>query len=123
LQKVKAYAQKRPDHSLSECLLMWVIEEVGRKPVSKEQQVQVAQEKLKQIKADLEALGLQVKTEVRVGNPYLEVLDAATVFDIRAIAVSSETIGSIIELPIRSFAGELMRRSWHPVLFFPPPPS
>ncbi|MEQ8382905.1 MAG: universal stress protein [Coleofasciculus sp. A1-SPW-01] len=43
------------------------------------------------------------------------------VFDISAIAVSSETIGSIIELPIRSFAGELMRRSWHPVLFFPPP--
>ncbi|MFP4578182.1 MAG: universal stress protein, partial [Coleofasciculus sp.] len=81
------------------------------------------QEKLKPIKADLEALGLQVKTEVRVGNPYLEVLDAATVFDISAIAVSSETIGSIIELPIRSFAGELMRRSWHPVLFFPPPPS
>lgn len=123
LQKVKAYAKKRPDHSFSECLLMWVIEEVGRKPVSKEQQLQVAQEKLKQIKADLEALGLQVKTEVRVGNPYLEVLEAGTVFDISAIAVSSETIGSIIELPVRSFAGELMRRSWHPVLFFPPPPN
>ncbi|MBE9127800.1 MULTISPECIES: universal stress protein [unclassified Coleofasciculus] len=120
VQKVKEYAQKRPDDSLQQCMLMWVIEEGGRRPVLKKQQLQTAQEKLEEIKAELEELDLQVHTEVREGNPYIELLDAATVFDISAIAISSNHMGSILEWPVGSFASELMRRSWHPVLFFPP---
>jgi nucleotide-binding universal stress UspA family protein len=68
----------------------------------------------------LEQLGLQVHTQVRLGNPYLEILDASLEFDISAIAIASDHLGKIIDWPVRSFAGELMRRSWHPVLFFPP---
>lgn len=120
VEKVKEYARKRPDHSLVECMLLWVIETGGRKPVIKEQQLKVAQEKLAQAKAELEKLDLQVNTEVRQGNAFIEILDAATVFDISAIAISSNHLGSILELPVGSFASELMRRSWHPVLFFPP---
>lgn len=120
VEKVKEYARKRPDHSLVECMLLWVIEAGGRKPVIKEQQLKVAQEKLAQAKAELEKLDLQVNTEVRQGNAFIEILDAATVFDISAIAISSNHLGSILELPVGSFASELMRRSWHPVLFFPP---
>jgi nucleotide-binding universal stress UspA family protein len=66
-------------------------------------------------------LGLQVHAEARLGNPYEEVLQAALEFDISAIAISSDNSGKLIEWSVRSFASELMRRSWHPVLFFPPP--
>jgi nucleotide-binding universal stress UspA family protein len=120
VQKVKQYAQQRPDDSLKECLLMWVVEEGGRREIPKDYQLKEAQEKLAQVKAELEPLGLQVTTQVRLGDPYMEILDAALEFDISAIAIASDNFGKLIEFPVRSFAGELMRRSWHPVLFFPP---
>ncbi|HEY9649758.1 MAG TPA: universal stress protein [Coleofasciculaceae cyanobacterium] len=121
IEKIKQYAQNRPDNSLKQCLLMWVVEQGGRREIPKDYQVKEAQEKLKQVKTDLEQLGLQVNTEVRLGEPYEEILDAALVFDISAIAVSSKSLGTLLEWPTASFAGELIRRSWHPVLFFSPP--
>lgn len=121
IEKIKEYAQNRPDNSLEQCLLMWVVEQGGRRAVPKQYQVQDAQEKLEQVKTELEQLGLQVQAEVRLGEPYEELLDAALVFDISAIAVSSKSLGTLLEWPTASFAGELIRRSWHPVLFFPPP--
>jgi nucleotide-binding universal stress UspA family protein len=102
-------------------MLLWVIEEGGRRSVPKDYQFTEAEETLATVKAELEKLGLQVNAEVRLGNPYEEVLDAALEYDISAIALSSDNLGKLIEWPVRSFAGELMRRSWHPVLFFPPP--
>ncbi len=120
VQKIKQYAQNRPDDSLKECLLMWVVDEGGRREIPKDYQLREAQEQLESVKAELEQLGLQVHTQVRLGNPYLEILGAALEFDISAIAIASDHLGKIIDWPVRSFAGELMRRSWHPVLFFPP---
>jgi nucleotide-binding universal stress UspA family protein len=99
---------------------MWVVDEGGRREIPKDYQLREAQEQLEPIQAELEQLGLQVNTEVRLGNPYEEILDAALDFDISAIAIASDNLGKLFEFPARSFAGELMRRSWHPILFFPP---
>ncbi|HYW21080.1 MAG TPA: hypothetical protein VE956_17620 [Nodularia sp. (in: cyanobacteria)] len=41
--------------------------------------------------------------------------------DISAIAVSSGTIGKLQEWLVSSFAAEVLRQSWYPVLFFPFP--
>jgi nucleotide-binding universal stress UspA family protein len=120
VQRVKEYAQNRPDRSLEQCMLLWVVSEGGRREVPKDYQVREAQEQLESVKAELEQLGLQVHAQVRRGNAYEQILDAALEFDISAIAISSDNLGKLIEWPVRSFAGELMRRSWHPVLFFPP---
>lgn len=120
VQKVKEHAYNQPDNSLKECMLLWVIDQGGRREVPKDYQVKEAQEKLNLVKAELEQYVMQVNAEVRLGNPYEEILDAALEFDISAIAISSDNLGKLIEWPVRSFAGELMRRSWHPVLFFPP---
>ncbi|MBD2013307.1 universal stress protein [Microcoleus sp. FACHB-53] len=120
VQRVKEYAQNRPDRSLEQCMLLWVVSEGGRREVPKDYHVREAQEQLESVKAELEQLGLQVHAQVRRGNAYEEILDAALEFDISAIAISSDNLGKLIEWPVRSFAGELMRRSWHPVLFFPP---
>lgn len=120
VQKVKDDAQNRPNNSLKQCMLMWVVDEGGRREIPKDYLLRDAQEKLKPVQAELEQLGLQVNAEARLGNPYEEILDAALEYDISAIAVSSDSLGKLIEWPVRSFAGELMRRSWHPILFFPP---
>lgn len=120
LQQVKKSAQGSDNSSLKQCLLMWVVEEGGRREIPKDYQLRDAEEQLKKVKAELEQLGLEVKTEVRLGNPHEEILAAATVNDISAIAIASDNLGKIFEFPLRSFAGELMRRSWHPILFFPP---
>ena len=120
VQKIKDYAKNRPDSSLEQCLLMWVVDEGGRRGVPKDYQLGEAKEQLEPVKAELEQLGLQVNTAVRLGNPYEEILEAALEFDISAIAMASDNLGKLIEFPVRSFAGELMRRSWHPILFFPP---
>ena len=120
VQKVKEYAHNRPERSLEQCMLLWVVSEGGRREVPKDYQVREAHEQLESVKAELEQLGLQVHAQVRRGNAYEEILDAALEFDISAIAISSDNLGKLIEWPVRSFAGELMRRSWHPVLFFPP---
>lgn len=120
VEKIKEYVQTQPNNSLQQCLLMWVVDEGGRREIPKDYQLQEAQKKLDAVKVELEQLGLQVNTEVRLGNPYEEILDAAAVFDISAIAIASDNLGKLIEFPIRSFAGELMRRSWHPILLFPP---
>lgn len=120
LQKVKNYTQNQSNNSLEYCVLMWVVDEGGRRGIPKDYLLQEAQEKLKPIKAELEQLGLQVNAEVRQGNPYEQILEAAAGFDISAIAIASDNLGKLFEFPARSFAGELMRRSWHPILFFPP---
>lgn len=120
VQKIKEYAQNRPDDSLKQCLLMWVVDEGGRRAIPKDYQLQDAEKALASVKAELESIGLEVNTQVKLGEPYPEILDAALEFDISAIAISSDNLGKIIEWPVRSFAGELMRRSWHPILFFPP---
>ena len=120
VQKIKHYAQNRPANSLEHCLLCWVVDDARHRELPKDYQLQQAREQLSPIKAELEQLGLQVSVEVRLGNPLTEVLEVAQIFDISAIAISSGTLGRLLEWSIPSFAGELMRRSWHPVLFFPP---
>ncbi|NEP59858.1 MAG: universal stress protein [Symploca sp. SIO2G7] len=120
VQQITESVKTTPDNALQQCTLISVVGEVGRKELSKDIQLKEAQSQTELAKVELEQLGLQVDTQVRMGNPYTEILDAAMVFDISAIAISSDHLGKLIEWPVRSFAGELMRRSWHPVLFFPP---
>ncbi|HEY9668710.1 MAG TPA: universal stress protein [Coleofasciculaceae cyanobacterium] len=120
VQRVKEYARNRPDNSLKQCMLLWVVEQGGRREILREHQLKEARGKLDTVKAELESLGLQVNVEVRQGNAHEEILDAALEFDISAIAISSDNLGKPFELPVGSFASDLMRRSWHPVLFFPP---
>lgn len=120
VQQVKHYAQQ-PDSSLECCMLFWVVDPSGRSgSVFKEARAKEAEAKLAEVKADLEKLGLQVESEVRLGDPVPEVLKAAEVHDISAIAASSGSLGKLIEWSVPSFTGEILRRSWHPVIYFPP---
>jgi nucleotide-binding universal stress UspA family protein len=119
VQQVKQLTQQQSDRYLQQCKLCWVLDSAGRQEFAKRIQPQQAQQNLSQIKADLEAVNLHIETEVREGHSINEVLKAAATGDISAIAVSSATIGKIQEWLVSSFAAELLRYSWYPVLFFP----
>jgi nucleotide-binding universal stress UspA family protein len=116
IEQVKKYA----DSSLKKCMLVSVVEEGGRTSMLTEHRLQEAKEKLASIEAELEALGLEVNTEVRQGNPLHEIIDAALEFDITAIAIATNNRNTLLQWTAPSFANELMRRSWFPVVYFPP---
>jgi nucleotide-binding universal stress UspA family protein len=118
LERIKQQAQDRPSESLVECKLCWAYQSSGRRDVPKSEFPDASRAKLAAAEAELAALGLQVSSEVLAGAAVQEVL--ATAQDASAIAIASGTLGKLIELSSPSFAGEILRRSWHPVIYFPP---
>lgn len=122
IKRVKAEAKDLPPDSLKECLLCWVIEGGGRRAVSdliKAEETKKATAKLATLKTEMEAFQLKVTTEIFYGEPVPEILMAAQEYDISAIVIASDSLGKLLDLSVPSFTGELLRRSWHPVIYFP----
>lgn len=117
LQTIKAKAEA--GMPLANCLLCWVVDEVSRNAQLRQYAMENAQQVLAQRKQELEQLGIAVRTEVRSGNPLTEVLELAVDVDISAIASASRNVGKLIELSVPSITGELLRKSWHPMIYFP----
>lgn len=113
--QTKAEAGMRLEH----CLLCWVVDEVSRNAQLRQYAMENARKVLAQRKQELEQLGIAVRTEVRSGNPPTEVLELAVDVDISAIASASRNVGKLIELSVPSITGELLRKSWHPMIYFP----
>ncbi len=120
IEQLKKYAQNRPANSLQKCLLISVVDDSGRKSIMVEQRLQEAKEQLAAVKADLEQLDLEVNTLVKKGNPIQETLATALDYDISAIAIATDFGGNFLQWTVRSYASDLMRTSWFPVLLFSP---
>ena len=120
IEQIKQRVQECPDSCLKQCMLMSVVEEGRRTAMLDSHRLEEATEKLESVKAELEALGLEVNTEVRQGNPLQEIMSAALEFDISAIAIATNYRNTLLQWTAPSFANDLMRRSWFPVLFFSP---
>ena len=111
VQQVKHRAEKQSGRFLERCELCWVVDNLIP---------QQAYETLSRLKTDLEEVNLRVEIAIRQGYRCAEVLQAAQMADVSAIAFSTGTIGKLQEWFVSSFASELLRHSWRPVLFFPP---
>ncbi|MCL6433163.1 MAG: universal stress protein [Leptolyngbyaceae cyanobacterium HOT.MB2.61] len=121
VEQIKKRATDRPANSLQQCHLCWVVEDVTRRGLPKDYQVEPARKELAGVKAELESINLMVEPiEVRQGDPIVEILEAAQMADVSAIAITSGSMGKFQELSIPSFTRELLHRSWHPILYFPP---
>ncbi|WP_072622877.1 universal stress protein [Spirulina major] len=121
IQELKTILPQNDQQRLQACLLVWVITESGgRREFRYEVEEQMAQEKLADVQAELEAYGLQVETVVRSGDPMDELNDVALEFDISAIATAYVSRGALMDWTAPSFANEILRHSWFPVLFFSP---
>lgn len=120
IEEIKKYAKDRPENSLQQCMLMSVIDDCGRKSVLAEQRVKEAETKIASVKEELEALNIEVNTLVKVGDPLQEITTAALDYDISAIAIATDYRNSLLQWTVRSFANDVMRSSWFPVLLFSP---
>jgi nucleotide-binding universal stress UspA family protein len=116
--KVKEYFSKNGDESGQKALLLSVIDDGPRRGMPIEYKIKEAEEKIAQVKSDLESSGLEVVTEVREGNVLHEVLNAAVVYDISCVAIASN-LGNFLESVVPGIATEILQKSWFPVLFFP----
>jgi len=120
LSQIKQRVTQALTPVLQECLLLRVIESHDRiDKIMHDSRIQEAKASLAQAQADLEQLNLKVTTRIEEGERIPVTLRMAMDYDITAIAVATDTLGKLAELSGPSFAGELLRRSWHPVLFFP----
>ncbi|NEO84552.1 MAG: universal stress protein [Spirulina sp. SIO3F2] len=120
LEQLKATVQAAGANAPQKCLLLTVVSETKRKGISSDYQQQAAAEQLAQAEAELASCGIEVTTEVRVGDPMQEITHAAIKHDITAIAIAHVSRSALLELTAPSFANEILRHSWFPVLFFSP---
>ena len=120
IEEIKKYAKDRPENSLKQCMLMTVVDDCGRKSILAEQRVEEAKNSVASVKEELEALDIEVNTLVKVGNPLQEITTAALDYDISAIAIATDYRNSLLQWTVRSFANDLMRTSWFPILLFSP---
>ena len=120
IQQIKHYAQNRPENSLTQCMLLSVVDDCITRGVVVEDRIKQAQTSLASVKAELESLNLKVNMEVRKGNPLQETLAAAMDFDITAIAIATDYRNNLLQWTVRSYANDMMRSSWFPILLFSP---
>jgi nucleotide-binding universal stress UspA family protein len=119
IEQVKSLVKEAPAGAIANCFLLSVLDNVGIQRIQLDYIQKETETKLTAVKTDLEALGLTVKTAVKVGNPLTETLKIAAQEDISAIAVASKPRNQFLELTVHSYASDLLHRSWFPTLFFP----
>lgn len=120
IDEIKKYAQDRPADSLQKCMLISVIDDCGRKSLVADERAKQAETELESVKAELEELDIEVNTLVKIGNPLQEITTAALDFDISTIAIATDYRNNLLQWTVRSFANDVMRSSWFPVLLFSP---
>ena len=109
----------QPNRVLQACYLSWVVDDVDRRGIPLEPKVQAAEAALAAVKAELISLNLQVETEVLLGLAVPEILKASVEPDISAIAVCHGARSQFLKMSVPSFTAELLRQSWHPVIYLP----
>lgn len=119
IEEIEKFYQTRSEKFLDKCSLVWAIDDAALQGVVLDSKIQEAKAKLQSIKAKLEALGLEVETQVRQGNPLQEILNSACDYNVSAIAIASDLRNNLLEWTVPSFANELLRNSWFPLLLFP----
>ncbi|MBW4469687.1 MAG: universal stress protein [Stenomitos rutilans HA7619-LM2] len=101
--------------------LCWVVEGIRRRDVPLDYQLKNAQQALEAVAAVLRTTGVTVDpVEVREGDPIVEVLASAQMADVSAIVTTSSRVNKLLQWSVPQFVDELLRRSWHPLIYFPP---
>lgn len=119
IRKIHQQVKHNPNSVLERVRLLWVIDDNVRRELQGDNPIQRAEAELDKIQAELAALNLVVSTTVVEGSPLEEILKTAEIHDIGAIASCARSGGGILRWSTPSLTREILRHSWHPVLFFP----
>lgn len=120
IRQLRNGVQHQSGTGIAAITFCWIISDAGQGELGVTEEWPRAEKILADLKNEFSGYGLSIETEIRLGNPTVEVQMAAYDRDIHAIAVSSGSVGKIWELSIPSFAGEIIRRCVFPVIYFPP---
>lgn len=119
IERIQQRVTDNPDSVLERVRLVWVINDGLRQELmGEEAAIQQAEEQLDLLQSRLADLNLVVSTDVAAGDPLEKILKMAETHDISAIATCSGG-GGFLKWSAPSLTKEILRRSWHPVLFFP----
>lgn len=119
IEKIRQQVQGNPTSVLKQVELLWVIDANIRREFHGEHPIEKAKAECETIKADLGSLGIDVNTTVVEGDPIQQIMLMAEQCDIRAIATCSSGLGGFLKWSTPSLTRDIIRRSWHPVLYFP----
>ncbi|GAB4216133.1 MAG: universal stress protein [Synechococcales cyanobacterium] len=122
LELVVKTIERDPDHSCQSLTLLHIVDTSSRLgQMAANEQLLTCQQKLEQLVTTYHARLPQVNvtSQVRVGSPLTEILRVAAETDVTAIALGSRRPGRLLEWSIPSISGEILRKSWHSLLFFP----
>lgn len=120
IQQLQQKLQQSPI-ALERLHLCWVVEGIRRRDIPIDYQLKNAQQALEAVADELRTDGIIVDpVEVREGDPIVEVLAAAQMADVSAIVATSSSTNKLLQWSVPQFMEELLRRSWHPLLYFPP---
>jgi len=120
IQRLKQSIQKS-SIALQRLHLCWVVDGIRRRDVPVDHQLEKAQRELEVVATALATLGVSIDpVEVREGDPIAEVLAAAQMADVSAIVTTSSHSNKLLKWSTPQFTDELLRRSWHPIIYFPP---
>ena len=118
IDRVLGQLEHHPSDALEKALLLWVIDDSIREELRAGMTPETLQVILDQTAQKLSAHQVDVKTEIQQGDPCAEILKAAEIYDISAIALSSGAKGWR-RWSVPSTTSTILRQSWHPVLVYP----
>lgn len=119
VQQLKQSVQPSIELQLHLC---WVVDGMRRRDIPTDHLLASAHKELETIAAELSTADITIDpVEVREGDPLTEVLAAAQEANVSAIVTSSSVPNKLLSWSAPQFTDELLRRSWHPVIYFPPP--
>ncbi|NER78687.1 MAG: universal stress protein [Leptolyngbya sp. SIO1D8] len=119
LEILQAQFRKSPPPPDHKYYFLWVIDDSIRRELRGDNPLQDAEDRLNKAGDIFRNLGITVETLVKEGDPLEEILLAAEKYDISAIATHSRGISGFLRWSVPSLTREILRRSWHPVLYFP----
>lgn len=119
VEKIHHQVKNNPNSVLERVRLLWVIDQNVRRELYGDNPMQQAEQALDKVQSELAALNLVVTTTIVEGDPLIEIMKTAEIHDIGAIATCSGGVGGLLKWSTPSLTREILRASWHPVLFFP----
>jgi len=122
LEKITHSIETDPRSSCRHLTLIYVLDTTSLlSQIAANEQINHAQKRLAEVAATYQHRLPQVTVTacVRQGSPFTEVLREAAATDVTAIALGSRKPGGFVEWSIPSLSGEILRKSWHSILFMP----
>jgi nucleotide-binding universal stress UspA family protein len=106
-------------HTVDRCTLCWVSPDRNWLSIPAAEQAKLIDQQLIPVETQLAAASITTQRAIHHGNALKGILATARDADISAIAIASNSLGTIAEWTTPSLTSELIRQSWYPLIFFP----